>query len=160
MTRPSSENTAFRMIHIPNYFSCGPALFSYSVLLSFWLHLLCCPASSVDNVFPFNFMRLMKGIFIPSPRTGEEKPTSGGYSQLEDLFWPSLLWNQIHVTFCLNTLLRTWEKEALWEVSVEKPVILTSFYKCMTSRLSSLQGNFFWVYGFPSFKVSKYTFWK
>lgn len=143
VTNPSSENTAFRMIHILNYFSCGPAFFLYSILPSFWLHLLCCPASSVEKVFPFNFMRLMKGIFIPSLWTGEEKPTSGGYSQLEDLFWPSLLWNPIHIAFCLNTLLQTWQKEALCGESVKKPVTLTSFYKWQASRLSSLQGNFY-----------------
>lgn len=151
MTSPSSETTAFKMIHILNHFSCGPAFFSCSVLPSFWLHLLCCPASSVDNVFPFNFMRLMKGIFIPSPRTGEEKPTSGGHSQLEDLFWHSLLWNPVHVTFCLNTLLQIWQKEALWGESVKKPVTLTFFFKCETWKFSSPQGNFYLVLGVSLF---------
>lgn len=44
------------------------------------------PAYSVDNVFPFNFVRQTQGILIPSPSPGEEQPTSGGHSRLEDLF--------------------------------------------------------------------------
>lgn len=37
------------------------------------------------NVFPFHFMRQTEGIFIPSPKPGEEKFTSAGQSQLEEL---------------------------------------------------------------------------
>lgn len=93
-----------------------------------------CPPSSVDNVFSFSFMRQTQGILIPSPKPGEEKPTSGVYSQLEDLFWHSLLWNPTQITFCLNTL-QAWQKGALWGESVKKPVSHKSFCKCQTSRL-------------------------
>lgn len=104
VTNIYSETSAFRMICVLDHFSCGCAFFFPVLFCPVWLHFLCLPPSSVDNVFPFNFMRQTKGILIPSPRPGEEKPTSGGHSQLQNLLWHSLLWNPTRVTFCLNTL--------------------------------------------------------
>lgn len=121
-----------------------------------------CTPSSVDNIFPFNFMRQMQGILIPSPRPGEEKPTSGGHSQLEDLFWHSLLWNPTHVTFCLNTLCRHGRKglcegnswRSLW------PLHPFASARFQDYRLSSPQGNCYLGLGLPSFEASKHPLWK
>lgn len=108
-----------------------------------------CPPSSVDNIFSFNFMRQTQGILIPSPKPGEEKPTSGVHSQLEDLFWHSLLWNPTQITFCLNTL-QAWQKGALWGESVKKPVSYKSFCKCQTSRLQTFFPPGWLLFGFKS----------
>lgn len=120
-----------------------------------------CPAYSVDNVFPFNFVRQTQGVLIPSPSPGEEQPTSGGHSRLEDLFWHSLLWNPTHVTFCLNTLCMHGRK-GLCEGSQWSSLTPTSFWKCQTSRLQTFfpTRQLLFGLGLPSLKFSKSPLWK